>query len=120
MSDSGTLAVAAVGIGATSLVPGVDMNAVIGAFAGAMFFVVYARDLSAWARLGYFVVSWVAGYYVAADLIGRGMATTSGLVSFAGALFCVVIGTSLLEWVQGGKTPGWLRFLADRFGGRNG
>ncbi|WP_028627678.1 putative holin [Metapseudomonas resinovorans] len=108
------------GIGGAALVPGVDMNAVIGAFAGAMFFVVYAKDLSALARIGYFIASWIVGYYVASEIIGREWAKTSGLVAFGGALFCVVVGTSLLEWVQGGKTPGWLRFIADRFGGRNG
>ncbi|WP_428480997.1 putative holin, partial [Pseudomonas chlororaphis] len=48
-----------------SLIPGVDVNAVVGAFAGAMFFVVFAKELTAWARLGYFIASWVAGYYVA-------------------------------------------------------
>ncbi|MDD1836165.1 phage holin family protein [Pseudomonas aeruginosa] len=80
----------------------------------------HAKDISAWARLGYFVVSWIVGYYVAGEVIGREWARTSGLVACGGALFCVAVGTSLLEWVQGGKTPGWLRFIADRFGGRNG
>ncbi len=118
---SGAVAVAGlVGIGASALIPGIDANAVIGAFAGAIFFVVYAKDISAWARLGYFAASWIVGYYVAGEFIGREWARTSGLAAFGGALFCVAVGTSLLEWVQGGKTPGWLRFIADRFGGRNG
>ncbi|EPQ0480622.1 putative holin [Pseudomonas aeruginosa] len=118
---SGAAAVAGlVGIGASALIPGIDANAVIGAFAGAIFFVVYAKEISPWARLGYFAASWIVGYYVAGEVIGREWARTSGLVAFGGALFCVAVGTSLLEWVQGGKTPGWLRFIADRFGGRNG
>lgn len=62
---------------------------------------VYAKDISAWARLGYFVVSWIVGYYVAGEVIGREWARTSGLVACGGALFCVAVGTSLLEWVQG-------------------
>ncbi|MBP5058932.1 hypothetical protein HUS95_27815, partial [Pseudomonas chlororaphis] len=56
---------AVVGMTTASLIPGVDVNAVVGAFAGAMFFVVFAKELTAWARLGYFIASWVAGYYVA-------------------------------------------------------
>ncbi|QEY70494.1 putative holin [Pseudomonas denitrificans (nom. rej.)] len=121
MSDSGAVAIAGlVGIGGASLFPGVDLNAVIGAFAGAMFFVVYAKDLSHLGRIGYFIASWIMGYYVASEVVGRDWAKTAGLVAFVGALLCVVVGTSLLEWVQGGKTPGWLRFIADRFGGRNG
>lgn len=109
---------AVVGVTTASFIPGIDVNAVVGAFAGAMFFVVFARDLTAWARLGYFIASWVLGYYVANEVIGRNWANTSGLVAFFGALFCVVVCISLLEWFQGGKTPGWLRFIVDRFGGR--
>ena len=84
--STGALAVtAAVGMTTASLIPGIDVNAVVGAFAGAMFFVVFARELTPWSRFGYFLASWVLGYYVSS-----------------------------------GKTPGWLRFIADRFGGRNG
>jgi len=109
---------AVVGISTASLIPGVDVNAVVGGFAGAMFFVVFAKDLTAWARLGYFIASWVLGYYVASEVIDRNWASTSGLIAFFGALFCVGVCISLLEWVQGGKVPGWLRFFTDRFGGR--
>ncbi|WOI79128.1 hypothetical protein R1K95_14825 [Pseudomonas aeruginosa] len=42
----------------------------------------YAKDISAWARLGYFAASWIVGYYVAGEVIGREWARTSGLVAF--------------------------------------
>ncbi|MGH8387649.1 MAG: putative holin [Pseudomonas sp.] len=110
-----------IGVTAASLSPGVDVNAVVGAFAGAMFFVVFAKDLTPLARLGYFIASWVAGYYVANEVIGREWARSSGLVAFFGALLCVTVGMSLLVWFGGGKMPGWLQWFADRFGGsRNG
>ncbi|CAI8725298.1 putative holin [Pseudomonas sp. IT-P4] len=109
-----------IGVTAVSFWPGVDVNAVVGAFAGGMFFVVFAKDLTALARFGYFIASWVLGYYVASEVVGREWARTSGLVAFFGALFCVAVCISLLEWFEGGKVPGWLRFIADRFGGRNG
>lgn len=119
--STGALAVtAAVGMTTASLIPGVDMNAVVGGFAGAMFFVVFAKELTVWAKIGYFIASWVLGYYVSSEIINRNWASTSGLVAFFGALFCVVVCISLLEWFQGGKVPGWLRFIASRFGGRNG
>ena len=118
--SSGVITAAAVvGVTAATMWPGVDVNAVIGSFAGAMFSVVFAVGLSAWARGGYLIASWICGYYVAGEVISREMARTSGLVGFIGALFCVVVCVSLLEWIQGGKTPGWLRFIADRFGGGN-
>lgn len=111
-------ATAVVGMTTASLIPGVDVNAVVGGFAGAMFFVVFARDLTPLSRLGYFIASWVAGYYVASEIIGREWAKTSGLVAFFGALFCVAVCISLLEWISGGKMPGWLQWFADRIGGR--
>lgn len=119
--STGALAVtAAVGMTTVSLIPGVDMNAVVGGFAGALFFVVFAKELTVRAKIGYFIASWVLGYYVSSEIINRDWANTSGLVAFFGALFCVVVCISLLEWFQGGKVPGWLRFIAGRFGGRNG
>lgn len=120
MSEAGAIAAAgAVGFGGGYLL-GIDVNALIGAFAGAMFFVVQAKDLSVLTRIGYFLVSWIFGYYIAGELVGKQWVETSGLVAGIGALLCVYVGISLLEWVQGGKTPGWLRFVAGRFGGRDG
>jgi len=127
MAEPSSVAVAAsvgiVGVTAASLSPGVDVNAVVGAFAGAMFFVVFAKELTPLARMGYFIVSWVGGYYVSVEVIGREWAKTSGLVAFFGALLIVTVGISLLSWFGGGKMPGWLQWLADRFGfggSRNG
>ena len=118
---------AVVGMTTASLIPGVDINAVIGAFAGALFFMVYDKALSVWARGGYFVASWIVGYYVSSEVIGQNLAKTPGLVAFFGALFTVVVCVSLLEWIQGGKMPGWLRYLVGVVraafgapGGRNG
>lgn len=111
MSDPSTGAIAAgaaLGVTTISLMPGVDANAVIGAFAGSLFFIVFAKDLSALARLGYFIASWITGYYVSVEAVGQSWLVTSGLPAFGGSLFTVVVCVSLLEWVQGGKTPGWL------------
>lgn len=114
-------ATAVVGVTTASLIPGVDVNAVVGGFAGAMFFVVFAKDLTAKARFGYFIASWVFGYYVASEIMERELANASGLVAFFGAMLCVGIGIGLLEWLQGGKMPAWLQWLAGRIkGGRNG
>jgi hypothetical protein len=109
-----------VSAGVATMVPGIDGDAVIGAFAGALFFIVFSRDISALGKIGYLFASWVFGYFVASELVARNWTNTSGLVAFIGGLFCVVVCVSLLEWVQGGKTPGWLKFISDRFGGRNG
>ncbi|VVP33749.1 putative holin [Pseudomonas fluorescens] len=125
MAEPSSSAVAAgagiVGVTAVSLWPGVDVNAVIGSFAGAIFFVVFAKELGLLARAGYFVASWIGGYYVASEVMERELAKASGLVAFIGALLCVTVGVSLLLWLGGGKMPSWMQWVADRFGGsRNG
>ncbi len=112
MAEPSTVAVAAVpsvlGIGAASLIPGVDLNAVIGAWAGALFFVTWARDLNGWARLAYLIVSWVGGYFVAAELMGRQVTQFSGLPALLSAALIVTVLISVAEWVKGGKMPSWI------------
>lgn len=113
MAEPSTVAVAAVpsvlGIGAATLIPGVDLNAVIGAWAGALFFVTWARDLSRWARLAYLFVSWVGGYYIAAELMGRAVTQYSGLPALLGAALIVTALISVAEWWKGGAMPSWIR-----------
>lgn len=99
------------GIALAALIPGVDINAVIGAFAGALFLVVFSKDLSVMARLGYLVSSWIFGYFAATELTARVSMQSTGLAAFVGGLLCVAISISLLEWVQAGKAPAWLGLL---------
>ncbi|WEJ74466.1 putative holin [Pseudomonas sp. PSE14] len=97
MSEAGAIAATvAVGFGGYYLL-GIDVNALIGAFTGAMFFVVQAKDLSVLTRTGYFLVSWISGYYIAGELVGKQRAETSGLVASVSALLCVYMSISLLE-----------------------
>ncbi|WVM88955.1 putative holin [Halopseudomonas pachastrellae] len=83
--SSGTIAAAGlVGVSAASLIPGVDLEAVIGAFAGALFFMVMSKDLSWKARAANFLFSWIGGYFFAAEVVAREWATTSALPACAG------------------------------------
>lgn len=95
-----------------TLLPGVDVPAVIGAFAGALFFVVFSSELSALARVGYLVSSWVFGYFAAVEAVSRGWLGSTGLAAAIGGLLCVTVCVSLLEWIQSGKTPVWLGLLS--------
>lgn len=118
-SSGAAVGTAVVGIGAASLFPGVDLNAVIGAFAGALFFVLYARDLTARARIGYLLVSWIGGYYVAAEAVGRAWTAYSGLPALVAGACIVTTLIGVLEWMIGGKAPTWLRMVLERIvGGR--
>lgn len=95
-----------------SMMPGIDANAVVGSFAGALFIVVYSKDLHPLARLGYLITSWVFGYYAAVELIGQRITHSTGLAAFIGGLLCMAVSISLIEWVQGGRVPGWLQFIS--------
>ncbi len=65
MADSlttaaGTLAIGGAGtIAVASWLPGIDIQAVIGAFGGSFFFILFAKDISALQRAGYLVVGWI-------------------------------------------------------------
>lgn len=112
MADASTAAVAVVpsviGIGGASLIPGVDLNAVIGAWAGALFFVTWARDLSGWERLAYLFVSWIGGYLVAVEVVGQSLTIYSGLPALLSAALIVTALISVVEWLKGGRMPGWI------------
>ncbi|VTL97355.1 Uncharacterised protein [Pseudomonas aeruginosa] len=62
-SSAASAASAMAGVGLAMYLPGIDGNALLGGFGGAIFFVVFARDYNTLTRLGYLLVSWVGGYY---------------------------------------------------------
>lgn len=99
--------------------PGIDGNALLGGFGGAIFFVVFARDYNALTRLGYLLVSWVGGYYAGIEALGRGLTQTSGMAAFVAATLCVAGGIGMLEWMRGGELPNWMRGLLRRRGGKS-
>lgn len=120
MADGLTTAGASAAIGATgitlaSFFPGLDLSSVVGAFGGAFFFILFAKEISAWQRMGYLVVGWIGGYFGAAELMSLAWTQTSGFSSFLSGLFCVAICISLIEAIQTGRPPRWLQFVLDRF-----
>ncbi|ALX78128.1 phage holin family protein [Cronobacter sakazakii] len=78
MSDpvSGTVATGAALTGASiyGLLTGTDYGVIFGAFAGAVFYVATAADLTLIRRAAYFVVSYIAGVY-GAGLVGSKLAS---------------------------------------------
>lgn len=111
-------AIGVTGITLASFFPGLDLSSVVGAFGGAFFFILFAKDISAWQRMGYLVVGWIGGYFGAAELMSLAWTQTSGFSSFLAGLFCVAICISLIEAIQTGRAPRWLQFVLDRFTAR--
>ncbi|MCS9544626.1 phage holin family protein, partial [Pseudomonas aeruginosa] len=102
------------------IIPGVDVNAVIGGFAGALLFVLWAHDLTIARRLGYLLASWVGGYYAATEAVGRGATQFSGLPALVTAALIVTILIGVLDWMIGGRAPAWLQIVLQRIVGMIG
>lgn len=123
MADSLTVAVTqlsvgAAGVGIASVFPGLDLAAVIGAFGGAFFFILFAKDISNWQRAGYLVVGWIGGYMGSAELLSLAWTRTSGFSSFIAGLLCIVLCISVVEAFQTGTWPEWLKAIFSRFLGK--
>jgi len=124
MADGLTTAAATLAIGGigtasiATMFPGVDLSAVIGAFGGAFFFILFAKDIAAWQRAGYLVVGWIGGYFGAAEMLSLAWTRTSGFSSFVAGLLCVVVGISVIEAFQTGKFPEWMSRFVGRIIGK--
>ena len=104
------LAVAGVGGGIISAAAGVEVSALIMAFAGASMFAFVSRGTSIPVRLGLLMAAWVFGYYASLEMVSReiwGFKSPS-LPSFVMAFFCVAVFKALLTiFNEDGKA--WIR-----------
>jgi len=92
-----TIALATAGVGLASLFPGVDGNALIGAFAGAALLVVSSKDLTLAKRCAYLVISMIVGYQGAGDIVGLTPIRSTGVAAFFAAALAIVIALQLIE-----------------------
>lgn len=92
-----TTAIVSAGIGLASLTPGIDGNALIGAFAGAALLVVSSKDLTLGKRFAYLVISFIAGYLAAPDLVRVTPIQSTGVAAFFAAASAIGVTLQLLE-----------------------
>jgi hypothetical protein len=90
-------AMLATGVGLASLLPGIDGDALVGAFAGGTLFVVSAKNLPIWKRLVYLGISVVAGYYAAPDVLRWLPIQSAGVAAFAAAACAITVTLGLIE-----------------------
>lgn len=103
------LAVAGVG-GGVAIVAGVDNNAIVAAFAGALMFAFIPTRTNIPVRLGLMVGAWVFGYYLGLEVAKRKLwdFDTPPLPSFVAAFFAVAVFKALLAiFNEDGKR--WIR-----------
>ena len=103
MAEPGTTtatAVVSTGLGLASLFPGIDGNALIGAFAGAVLVVVTSKDLGIGTRFAYLLISLVAGYLGAPEIVRLTPITSTGVAAFFAAALAIVVALQLMERVK--------------------
>ena len=97
-TSASSLPLIAAGVGLAAILPGIDGNALLGAFAGGTLFVVSATKLPLWHRFVYLVVSVIAGYMGAPDLMAAlPFIKSSGLSAFLVAAVAVTVMLSVIE-----------------------
>lgn len=93
------------------LLPGIDANAVVGAFCGASLFVISAKELGVFERLAYLVISFVIGYLGGPATLGS-MLEHTAVSAFIASAVSVTFGLRAIEgvktldlraWIGGGK-----------------
>lgn len=103
------LAIAGVG-GGVAIAAGVDNNAIVAAFAGALMFAFFSAGTSIAVRAGLMVGAWVFGYYLGLEIVKRKIFDFDSppLPSFVAAFFCVAVFKLLLAvFNEDGKA--WVR-----------
>lgn len=95
--STSTVIAGAAGIGFASLFPGIDGNALIGAFAGAALLVVSSKDLTLGKRFAYMVISMIAGYLAAPDLVNWTPIRSTGVAAFFAAASAIVLTLQLID-----------------------
>lgn len=103
-----TAAAVATGVSLAAILPGIDGNALIGAFAGGTLFVVTAKSLGVWVRLVFLAISIVVGYMAAPEMLRWLPLQSSGVAAFVASACGITITLALIER---GKNAdfGWFR-----------
>ena len=99
-ASTGVIAAAAAGVTVAGLMPGIDGNALIGAFAGASLFVVSRKDGGLLARVIYWVISFVIGYLAAPDVVALTPVKETAIAAFGAAALVVTIALAAIERIK--------------------
>ncbi|WP_306169292.1 putative holin [Halomonas sp. MMSF_3323] len=110
MAEPSTATAVATATGLAALIgwlPGVDANAVIGAFCGATLFVISAKELGLFERFVYLLISFAIGYLSGPALLGD-MLEHSAVSAFIAAAVTVTAGLRAIEGVKTLDLKAWL------------
>ncbi|MGI4815403.1 MAG: putative holin [Janthinobacterium lividum] len=87
-------------IGLLSLTPGIDGDALIGAFTGAALVVVTSNNLGVFKRLAYMCISLVMGYLAAPEIVSATPIRSASVAGFFAAALVITVTLQLIERVK--------------------
>lgn len=107
--NSTTAATLSAALGLAGLAPGIDGNALIGAFTGAALVVVSSREIGLPQRAAYLLISLVMGYLAAPEIVGATPIHSSGVAAFFAAALVITVTLQLIERIKGIDLLSFLR-----------
>jgi hypothetical protein len=99
-TTAGLTLAAALGISLAAALTGIDGNALVGAFAGATLFVISSRELGAWDRIAYLLISIVMGYKAAPEITAHTFIEQTAIAAFVAGLICVTAALRLVDKIK--------------------
>lgn len=87
-------------VGVAGLAPGIDGNALIGAFTGAALVVVSSKEIGAVGRAAYMLISLVMGYLAAPEIINATPIHSTGVAAFFAAALVITVTLQLIERIK--------------------
>ncbi|WP_207003871.1 putative holin [Trinickia mobilis] len=104
-----TAAALSAAIGLAALAPGIDGNALIGAFTGAALVVVTSRDIGVVRRAAYMLISLVMGYLAAPEIVDATPIHSTGVAAFFAAALVITVTLQLIERIKSIDLLAWLK-----------
>lgn len=99
-SSAASAATALGAVAITSILPGVNGDALIGAFAGAVVFALHAKDLTITQRITYMVISILLGYLGAGEVMRRTGIESHAIAAFALSAVVVTLALASIDRIR--------------------
>lgn len=110
-TTTSTVLALATGVTLSALLPGMDGNAIIGAFAGAALMALHAREVSVFSRIAYLFISWAMGYMAAPLVMRQTSLQESGVAAFLAAAVVIAVTVQLIERIKAIDLAQWASWL---------
>ncbi|MEI2416233.1 putative holin [Orrella sp. JC864] len=94
------VAAAAAGVSLATLLPGIDGNALIGAFAGAALVAISSKEPRLLVRAVHVLISLVMGYLTAPEIVAQTPLQETGVAAFAAAALIVTLALWATERIK--------------------